>query len=94
KATEGEVETIIQRKTEDIAKEYGITIETSAFTHGDYDWMMTFTAENIIQAKMFSAKLLGLYPHAIERMSVVQTLMFIKKHYVLNPERKKLKEFM
>lgn len=92
--TEQQIDTIVSRKTEDLAKEQGVTLETSAFIHGEYDWLLTFTAEDIIQAKKFTDKLIALYPQAIEKMQMIQTLMFMRKHYILNPDRKKLKDFM
>lgn len=94
KATEEDVETIISRKTGNLATTFGITIETSAYTHGEYDWIMTFTAKNIIQVKKFVDSLMTLYPNAIQKMPIIQTLMFVKKHYILNPDRKKLKDFI
>ena len=88
------VETIVSRKTEDIATEVGVTIESSYYTHGKYDWIMAFTAENLTQAKKFSDTLIALHPGYIKEITLLQTLMFVRKHYVLNPERKKLKDFL
>jgi hypothetical protein len=55
---------------------------------------MTITAESIIQAKQFSDALVTLYPRGTEKIKILQTMMFIRKQYILNPDRKKLKEFM
>lgn len=77
-----------------MAKEFDITIETSAYLHGEYDWILTFTADGIKQAKQFSDRLVAIYPTSIQSITLLQTLMFVRKHYILNPERKKLKEFM
>ena len=93
-AEEKEVDIIVSRKTEDLAKEMGINIESSAYLHGEYDWIMTFTAENLTKAKKFSDTVIALYPDSIEKITIMQTLMFMRKHYVLNPDRKKLKDFM
>jgi len=94
KVDEKVVDTIISTKTEELAKEYGITIESSAYLHGEYDWILTITAEDIKQAKRFSDKLIALYPNSTEKITILQTLMFVKKHHVLNPGRKKLKDFL
>jgi Lrp/AsnC family transcriptional regulator, leucine-responsive regulatory protein len=88
------VNKIISRKLEDLIKEIGITIESSSYVHGDYDWILTFTAKDIIQAKKFSDSLVALHPGMIENISIVETLMFIKKHYILNPEKSRLSEFL
>ena len=94
KMDEKVVDVIISTKTENIAKELGITIESSAYLHGEYDWILTITAEDIKQVKRFSDKLIALYPSGTEKITILQTLMFVRKHYVLNPERKKLKDFV
>jgi DNA-binding Lrp family transcriptional regulator len=94
KMDEKVVDIIVSSKTNDLAKELGVTIESSFYTHGEYDWIMTITAESILQAKKFSDALITLYPSGTEKITILQTLMFIRKHYVLNPDRKKLKEFL
>jgi len=85
---------IVSRKLEDIIREIGITIESSSYVHGDYDWVLTFTAKDIIQAKKFSDSLISFHPGTIEKILILETLMFIKKHYILNPEKNRLKEFL
>jgi DNA-binding Lrp family transcriptional regulator len=91
---EGAVNRIISRRAEDIAAELGVLIESSSYVHGEYDWVVTFTAQGIQQAKKFSDSLITLHPGEIEKITILQTLMFIRKHYVLNPDRKKLKDFL
>jgi len=91
---EATADRIISRKLEDIAAEIGITIENSVYVHGEYDWVITFTAEGIRQAKKFSDSVVALHPGVIEKITIMQTLMFIKKQYILNPEKMKLKEFL
>ena len=88
------VDKIVSRKLEDLVAELGITIESSSYVHGEYDWILTFTAEDIKQAKKFSDSLVALHPGVIEKITIMQTLMFIRKHYILNPEKIKLKEFL
>jgi Lrp/AsnC family leucine-responsive transcriptional regulator len=87
-------ERIISRKLEDIAAEIKITIESSFYVHGEYDWVITFTAEDIRQAKKFSDSIVAFHPGIIEKITIMQTLMFMRKQYILNPDRKKLKEFL
>ena len=91
---EGAVNRIISRRAEDIAAELGVLFESSSYVHGDYDWVVTFTAQDIKQAKKFSDSLIALHPGEIEKITIMQTLMFIRKQYILNPDRKKLKEFL
>jgi DNA-binding Lrp family transcriptional regulator len=85
---------IISRKLEDLVAKLGITVESSSYVHGEYDWIITFTAEDIKQAKKFSDSLIALHPGIIEKITIIQTLMFIRKQYILNPDKAKLKEFL
>jgi DNA-binding Lrp family transcriptional regulator len=85
---------IILRKIEDIAEKLGITIENSAYIHGEYDWIITFTSMDIKHGKKLYDSLITLYPHVIQKITIMQTLMFIRKQYILNPDRKKLKDFL
>jgi Lrp/AsnC family leucine-responsive transcriptional regulator len=94
KLEEKTADTIVSRRLEDLVTEIGITIESSSYIHGEYDWVLTFTAENIRQAKKFSDSLVSLHPGIIEKITIMQTLMFIRKQYILNPDKKKLKEFL
>ena len=86
------IDKIISTETEELAKKYGIAIENSAFIHGEYDWMLTFTADDIKQAKQFVEFLLTTYT-GTQKITVLQTMMFVRKNYVLNPDREKLKQF-
>jgi DNA-binding Lrp family transcriptional regulator len=88
------INTIVSRKLEDLVAEIGITIESSSYVHGEYDWIITFTADDIKQAKKFSDSVVALHPGVIEKMTILQTLIFIRKQYILNPEKKKLKDFL
>ena len=94
KIEEKVVDIIISTETEDIAKELGVTIESNAYLHGKYDWMLTIITKDIKQAKSFSDKLIALYPVGTDKIAILQTLMFIRKNYVLNPDRKNLKNFL
>ena len=85
---------IVSRRLEDVVKEIGITIESSYYVHGEYDWIITFTADDIKQAKKFSDSIVTLHPGIIDKITIMQTLIFIRKQYILNPEKAKLKEFI
>jgi len=88
------IDIIVSRKLEDLVAKIGITIESSFYVHGEYDWIITFAAEDIKHAKKFSDSVVALHPGIIEKITIMQTLMFIRKQYILNPDRKKLKEFL
>ncbi len=94
KLDEKTVDKIISIETEELAKKYGITIESSAYIHGEYDWMLTIIADDIKQVKRFTELLLTMYPSGTKNIIILQTMIFIRKNYVLNPDRKKLKQFL
>ncbi len=79
---------------EDIALPHGFTIITSCFIHGTYDWMITFTAQDINHAKKFCDILVKGFPDAIEKIDVQQILYAVRKQHIFNPERKTLRELM
>lgn len=88
------IDKIVSRKLEGFIKEADITIESSWYVHGEYDWIITFTAKDILQAKKFSDSLVAFHPEVIEKITILETLIFIKKHYILNPDKDRLKEFL
>jgi DNA-binding Lrp family transcriptional regulator len=87
------IDVITSRKIEEPAEKLGVTFESSYYVNGDYDWVITFTAQNIMQAKKFCESLFALHSGVIEKTVLLETLFFVKNHYILNPESKKLKEF-
>jgi hypothetical protein len=62
--------------------------------HGEYDWILSFTAPDIKMAKRFCETLLTTYPGVFARMSLLETLVAVRNHHVANPNVKKLKEFL
>jgi Lrp/AsnC family leucine-responsive transcriptional regulator len=94
KLEEKTIDIIVSRELENMTTELGITIENSFYTHGEYDWVITFIAQDIRQAKKFSNSLIALHPGVIEKITIIQTLMFIKKQNILNPEKTQLREFL
>lgn len=94
KLDEKTVNIIISRKIEELVSEIGVAIESSYYVNGEYDWIITFTAQDIVQAKKLCESLLALHPGVIDKTVLLETLFFVKNHYILNPEAKKLKEFL
>jgi DNA-binding Lrp family transcriptional regulator len=94
KLDEKTVDIITSRKLEDIVATIGVTIENSYYVNGEYDWIITFTAQDLVHAKKFCESLLALHAGVIEKTILLETLFIVKNHYVLNPESKKLREFL
>jgi hypothetical protein len=85
---------IISRKLEKKAEELDIKIESSSYLHGQYDWTLSFTVENIRQAKKFSEALNEIYHRYISDLILIEKIFPIKKCGIQNPNLKKLKEFV
>ena len=74
------------------AKKIGITLVSSFYTHGEYDWIVFYTAENIVKAKQFCDLLLRTYAGYIANLHLIENLFWVRKYGRLNPNRKTLIE--
>lgn len=83
---------IISPYLHDLASKEGITIENSLYTHGEYDWIIIFNADDLRQAKKFSEVMNVTYQGYIAKMDLMETLFWTRKQRIFNPEAKKLKE--
>jgi len=81
-------------KIEDFVSSVGVNIESSCIVNGPYDWVISFTAPNTIQAKKFCDMFIGGFPGIIKQIDLLQTLYFVRKHYIFNPDRKELSDFL
>lgn len=82
---------------DEIRKKYsqlGIELQSSYFLHGEYDWVLIFTAEDIKQAKKFSELLLNVYPDLIDKTSLSQVIYSPREHHILNPQSRKVKDIL
>jgi len=86
-------ELISYRKDKDIMN-LGITVENSYYSHGAYDWILIFTAQDMSQAKKFSDTLLNKHPGMVSKVELIQILMTMRSQHILNPEYEKLREFL
>jgi DNA-binding Lrp family transcriptional regulator len=87
-------EKIIKREVEKSAEAEGITIESSFFVHGNYDWIICFTAENIKYAKKFCDIIQNAYYGHIADLSLLENLFSIRNNNLLNPNKEELKDFL
>jgi DNA-binding Lrp family transcriptional regulator len=87
-------DTIAWSRLEHTYDELGISIESSYYLHGEYDWVLIFTAIDLRHAKKFGGLLVENYPGLISKMNLMQILFSNREHYVYNPDPKKLSEFL
>ena len=85
---------IVSRQLDKIAPKLGVTIESSYYVHGLYDWVITINAQDIKQAKKFGERLNELYKGYIADLYIIETLFPIKKQGILNPRAIELKQFL
>jgi DNA-binding Lrp family transcriptional regulator len=81
-------------KIQDSVASEGIMIESSFYTHGEHDWIITFTAPDIQHAKRFVEILNAAYEGYISKVTLEETLFWVRRQRIFNPEAKKLKEFV
>lgn len=92
--TEEIIDNITEGHLQMLYTEFGITIESSHYLHGEYDWVLLFTARDLRHAKKFSGMLLANYTGLIAKTTLLQIMYSQQIHHIINPNRKKLKEFL
>jgi DNA-binding Lrp family transcriptional regulator len=88
------VEKIAYLKFDEQYMKQGITIEGSHYIHGEYDWMVIFTSQNLREAKKFSTTLIENYPNMIIKVNLMQILNSPKSHHISNPNPEILLDFL
>ena len=71
----------------------GICVQACYFIHGEYDWMILFTANNIIDAKKFCESVTNKYSSYNEKMHLSQILLTLREQNIQNPHTTDLKNF-
>jgi DNA-binding Lrp family transcriptional regulator len=85
---------IISRKLEEVASKIGVKIVTSLYCHGIYDWVISFMAMDIKQAKKFTEQVKNIYAKYVADLQLLESLFFVKKQGFSNPNIDELKEFV
>lgn len=88
-----DINEIVTNLLTSIKRELGVTIISSYRIHGEYDWLMIFTAKDIIQAKKFSEAIMQKFPGA-QSISIGQILFTVRENYVQNPNIILMKDFI
>jgi DNA-binding Lrp family transcriptional regulator len=85
---------IISSEIDEIANKIGVSVESSMFVHGEYDWILFVTGKNIKQIKKFCEVFYKIYNNHISKLNILENLFTVKKQKILNPNVKKIKEFI
>jgi DNA-binding Lrp family transcriptional regulator len=92
--TEETINNISNSLLEQDYREIGVTIESSFYIHGGYDWILIFTAKDLKHAKKLTDLLSRNHPGLIKKTELMQIMYSQRNCYVLNPNKKKLAEFI
>lgn len=84
---------IISRELEKQAKDLGVTIESSSYLHGSFDWMISFVTEDIKQAKRFVELFNRLYQNYVAEIFLFEEIFPVKTCGINNPHADRLKDF-
>jgi DNA-binding Lrp family transcriptional regulator len=85
---------IISREIEKKAKNLGVSIISSHYLHGQYDWTFSFHTEDIRKAKKFCEAFNQFYQKYIKELILIEKIFSVKKCGIQNPNIDKLKEFI
>jgi DNA-binding Lrp family transcriptional regulator len=85
---------IIELTMHDIGDKIGVEVESSSYLHGVYDWIFIVTAPDMKSVKRFSHLLTKEYNLWISDVQILQDIFAVKKSGIVNPNMKKLKDFI
>ncbi|MCJ7571585.1 MAG: Lrp/AsnC family transcriptional regulator [Candidatus Thermoplasmatota archaeon] len=87
------VNQILNREFANKVKKMGIVITNSYYTHGNYDWVICFNANDIKDAKTFVEIYNELYEGHISEINLIEIMFTAVSSGVTNPEIEKLEDF-
>ena len=88
-----DIDEIIASLLASVKKELGITMVSSYLLHGEYDWIMLFTAKNIVQAKKFAQIIMTKFPGR-QDIHISQILFTVRENYIQNPNIIEMKDYI
>jgi len=87
------VDDIMKGHLGDRLPEGDIEIDDALFVHGEFDWIISFTAPDVKMMKKFCDKLMFIFGDFIESYSVLETIISVRKEGIKNPSAKKLADY-
>jgi DNA-binding Lrp family transcriptional regulator len=79
---------------QDMASKVDVLLESTLYVHGVYDWLISFAAKDIVQAKKFTELINHSFHGYIADLQLLETIFPVRKQRIVNPDMKKLKEFL
>lgn len=87
------VEDIMKGHLGDRLPEGNIKIDSALFVHGEYDWIISFTAPSVKLMKKFCDRLMSIFGEFIESYSVQETIIPVRRQGIKNPLAKDLVDY-
>ena len=84
---------IVSREIDEKINQIGCNMITSLYTNGEYDWIIIFTAPDILNAKRVSELFRQRYKDIITDVNLLETIFPVKIQGIVNPNINILKEF-
>ena len=84
---------ILYREIKEKVKKMGVEYIDSIYINGRYDWILTFTANDLKTAKSVVELYKDLYGGLFTEINLNEELFIVQKSGVDNPEIEKLKDF-
>ena len=84
---------ILTREIADKVEKWGVEFLDSTYLNGNYDYMITFLANNIKDAKKVVELYYALYPGFISEIDIHEEIFSVQKCGITNPEINKFKDF-
>jgi DNA-binding Lrp family transcriptional regulator len=88
-----DIDEIIKNLLAPTKKELGVTMISSYRIHGEYDWVMIFTAQSIIHAKKFSEAIMQKFSGK-QSIHISQVLFTVRENYIQNPKIREMMDFI
>jgi DNA-binding Lrp family transcriptional regulator len=81
-------------KLSELVPKIGVKIIDSKYVHGEFDWIISYTAEDIKQAKKMQEMINSMYHKYIQKVTLLEELFVTRDHGILNPDFKNIKKFI
>jgi len=88
-----DIDEIVEKLLASTKEELGITMISSYRLHGEYDWLMLFTARDIIHAKKFADAIVQKFPGR-QSIHISQIIFTVRENYIQNPDIGVMKDFI
>jgi len=87
------VDLAVQRKLEKLAKNCNCILDDTFYLNGEYDFISTFKAAKLIDAKRYHEDFNRVYQGYIQKTMILEVLFPLRVMGILNPDVDKLNDF-